>query len=385
MSVERFRQVFGDGGSVFVARAPGRVNLIGEHTDYNGGYVMPMAIDRTVRISFRPTDDDAVDLVSVNYAAHERFELGDLRPRAEAPWLSYPQGVASVLQETGRVVRGFQGVVEGDVPVGAGLSSSAAFEVAAILAFCESSALQIERTEMARICQRAENQFVGLNCGIMDMYVSLMAAQDRAVLIDCTTLTHELEPLDGSRAVVVVCDTRVAHELAASEYNTRRAECESALVKLRQRLPGIETYKDISVQDFRRHHDALQGPEFARARHVVHENQRVLDSVEALRAGDLTRFGGLMDASHESLRGDYAVSCDELDLMVSLAREVDGVLGSRMTGGGFGGCTVSLVVPEAVDRFGQHVASGYEAATGSKPPIYVCRPASGASLDAAQT
>lgn len=383
MPVQRFLDVFGREGRIAVAQAPGRVNLIGEHTDYNGGYVMPMAIDRTIRIGFRPTDRATVDLVSVNYDGREAFDLGDLRKREDATWLNYPQGVASVLQEAGYTLRGFEGVVEGDVPVGAGLSSSAAFEVACMLAFRESSGLSLDRREMARLCQRAENQFVGLNCGIMDMYVSLFAERDRAVLIDCTTLSHDLEPLDSAAAAIIVCDTRVQHELAQSEYNTRRAECESAFAKLRQRMPDIHTYKDVSPEAFGAHVDVLSGAELARARHVVGENQRVLDAVDALRADDLDRFGALMDASHESLRTDYAVSCDELDLLVSLAREVEGVYGSRMTGGGFGGCTVSLVRPEAVARFRQHVGQGYLAKTGKEPPIHVCEPAHGASVRAA--
>jgi galactokinase len=385
MPVKRFVETFGPGDAVFLASAPGRVNLIGEHTDYNGGYVLPMAIDRTIRLAFRPWDRPVVELASVNYGGRESFRLDGLRKRGDAKWLNYPQGVALVLQEAGHRLRGFQGVVEGDVPVGAGLSSSAAFEVACILAFSAASGLDIDRREMARLCQAAENRFVGVRCGIMDMYVSLFAERNHAVFIDCTTMTHEQEPLDGSAAAVVVCDTGVAHELAQSEYNTRRGECESALAKLRTRLPDARTYKDIGPASFRRHADVLTGAELARARHVVSENQRVLDSVEALRRGDLARFGELMNASHESLRGDYAVSCAELDLMVSLAREVKGCLGSRMTGGGFGGCTVSLVAPDAVEEFRRRVADGYAAALGRRPPVHVCHPAGGARVECAET
>ena len=380
MPVDRFHEIFGREGSVFLAQAPGRVNLIGEHTDYNGGYVLPIAIDRSVRIAFRPTRSLRVEIVSLNYGGRETFDLNALARRDEPGWINYPMGVANALREAGHEVSGFEGVVQGDVPVGAGLSSSAAFEVAAILAFCSVSGVDLDRCEMARLCQRAEHTFAGVKCGIMDMYVSLYAEKDRAVLIDCARLTHELEPLDGSRAAIVVCDTRVKHELAQSEYNTRRSECESAFAKLRQRIPAAETYKDISLHQFNENSGVLSGKELMRARHVVTENQRVLDSVAALRAGDLAAFGRLMNASHDSLRCDYEVSCDELDLMVDLARKVEGVLGSRMTGGGFGGCAVSLVLPEAVDDFVRAVTSGYEAKTRIEPRVWVCEPAAGASV-----
>ncbi|HRU05729.1 MAG TPA: galactokinase, partial [Candidatus Brocadiia bacterium] len=364
MAIQRFIETYGREGEILEARAPGRVNLIGEHTDYNGGYVLPMAIDRSVRIIFRPNGKPVVDLTSVNYGGRQTFDLRALAKREDVSWINYPQGVAFAMQEAGYTLSGFDGIVEGDVPAGAGLSSSAAFEVACALAFCRSSGLDISRRELAQICQRAEHTFAGVKCGIMDMYVSLFAEKDRAVLIDCTTLTHELEPLDGSKAVIIVCDTGVKHELAQSAYNARRAECESALAKLKARLPGVKTYKDISPSDFAAHAGCLEGEELARARHVVSENQRVLDSVRALRAGDLETFGRLMNASHESLSNDYAVSCAELDILASVARKAEGCLGSRMTGGGFGGCTVSLALPKAATSLAGHIIRGYRAATG---------------------
>ena len=380
MPLERFYKVYGREGPVFVSRGPGRVNLIGEHTDYNGGYVMPMAIDRSIRIAFRPTCGSTVDVTSVDYAGRETFDLLALEKRPDCSWINYPQGIAHVLREAGYEISGFEAVVAGDVPTGAGLSSSAAFEVALILAFRQVGGLSIDRAEMARLCQRAEHTFAGVNCGIMDMYVSLFAERDRAVFIDCTTITHELEPLDSSRASVVVSDTGVKHQLAQSEYNTRRAECESAFAKLKDRLPNVATYKDICVEDFEANADVLAGNELKRATHVVYENQRVLDSVRALRAGDLEAFGKLMNASHDSLREDFQVSCAELDLLVSLARGADGVYGSRMTGGGFGGCTVSLARPDAVDAFTDRVSKGYEAEIDREPRIYVFEPAEGAGV-----
>ena len=375
-----FGEAFGSGGSAALVRAPGRVNLIGEHTDYNGGYVLPMAIDRAIRIALRPTGGAVVDLVSRDFDGRVAFDLGALAFDRNCHWANYPQGVAWVLQDAGHELSGFQGVVAGDVPIGAGLSSSAAFEVAAALAFAHASGLAIAPAELARLCQRAENEFVGVRCGIMDQFVSLHAQEDHAIFLDCTTLEHEVVPLDSSRAQVVVADTGVHHSLAASEYNRRRAECEEAFDLLREDLPDAETYRDISVEQFAALADKLPEVIRRRARHVIHENQRVLDSMAALREGDLGAFGALMNASHESLRDDYEVSCEELDIMVALALEADGVFGSRMTGGGFGGCTVALVANDAVPAFCDALSARYKERTGREPAVYVCRPAAGAGV-----
>jgi len=373
-----FAQAFGP-GQVSVAEAPGRVNLIGEHTDYNGGYVLPIAIDRAIRIACRKTPGRTVDLVSLDFDGRAHFDLSAIAFHKDVHWLNYPQGVARMLLDEGYALSGFQGVIQGDVPVGAGLSSSAAFEVASALAFCLVSDVEIEPRSMAQLCQRAENEFVGVRCGIMDQFVCLFGRKDRAVLLDCTTLEHRLVPLDGRQAKIVVCDTGVRHSLASTEYNKRRGECERAFEILSTRMPGINTYKDVTPASLEKHADALDRALLMRARHVVMEDQRVLDSVAALGRGDLGEFGRLLDASHDSLRDDYQVSCPELDLMVDLAREVEGTYGSRMTGGGFGGCTVSLVVPHRVDAFREHVAAAYRKQTGVAPAIYVSEAAPGAT------
>lgn len=370
-------------GPVSVARAPGRVNLIGEHTDYTGGFVLPMAIDSEIRLAFRPTDDRRVEMVSLDFNGRAAFDLSDIAPGRETGWIKYPMGVAWVLQKEGYALRGMRAAVKGTVPIGAGLSSSAAFEVAAALAFCAAAGLRISREKLARICQRAENEFVGMNCGIMDQYASLLGRRGGALFLNCATLHTDVVPLDDAQARVVVADTRVKRQLVDSAYNERRASCERAFAILQRHLPEVRGYPDITVAMLNTYAHDLPDPLLKRARHVVTENGRVAHAVKVLRKGDLISFGALMDASHESLKNDFEVSCKELDLMVLLARGVSGVYGSRMTGAGFGGCTVSLVRPDAVDRFIPAVAAAYRDQTGIEPGLYVFRPSEGASVEGA--
>ena len=377
--VSVFETHFDTADGAWLVRAPGRVNLIGEHTDYNDGFVLPIAIDREICIVCRPNGSREVRLHSLDFDEDAAFGLDSLRFDEDKRWTNYVQGVASVLQNEGMSLIGFDGVVAGDVPIGAGLSSSAAFEVATAMAFEALCGLEIERSRMARLCQRAENEFVGVNCGIMDQYVSLFAQAGHAVLIDCRSLEHEIIPVGQGEARIVVCDTGVKHELASSEYNTRRKECETAARILGEQIEGLRALRDVSLSDFEAHADQLPEVVRKRARHVIAENQRTLDSVEALRRDDLAAFGQLMIRSHESLRDDYEVSCEELDLMVELALKAPGVFGARMTGGGFGGCTVNLVKAEAVDTFAKTVRESYSRDTGHDPEVYVCEPGPGAS------
>lgn len=379
MPSEKLQQTFGV-GPVFVARAPGRVNLIGDHTDYNGGYVLPAAIDAEIRIAFRPADDRRVDLLSLDYNDRQAFDLDRIEP-GETSWIKYVKGVAFVLKEQGYALRGLKGVIRGTVPQGAGLSSSAAFEVAAAMAFSSASGLKIHREKLAHICQRAENEYVGMRCGIMDQFASLMGRQGRALLLDCSTLEHELVPLDESKASIVVCDSMVSRTLTTSPYNERRRDCELAFKLIKQHAPEIRTYRDISLAMYKAFAHDLPEPARRRARHVVTENERVKQAAKCLAAGDYVSVGALMDASHESLRTDFEVSCEELDLLVSLARETPGVFGSRMTGAGFGGCTVSLTPPEHVKEFKDIVTAGYLRETGKIPNIYVFSPSDGASVE----
>jgi len=288
---------------------------------------------------------------------------------------------AFVMQQAGYELNGFNGVVAGDVPIGSGLSSSAAFEVASALAFSAVSGIKIDPVEMARLCQKAENEFVGMKCGIMDQYVSIFAQEDCALLIDCLTLEHKAVALPHERASVLVCDTGVKHELVATEYNARRAECEKAVALIASKETGVKTFRDITLKHLEKYAAILGDTLLRRARHVVTENQRVMDSVAALGRGDIEHFGKLINASHESLRDDFEVSCAELDTMVELARKEKGTLGARMVGGGFGGCTVNLVEPDEVERVRSAVAAGYKRATGKDPATYVFRAAQGARIE----
>jgi galactokinase len=377
----KFEGSFGTRGGLRCARAPGRVNLIGEHTDYSGGFVMPLAIDREAVVLFRSAEDGPVRLWSENYGEWDEFDLDRVERNAAQPWSNYLRSVAFMLQEAGHVLRPIEGIVWGDVPIGAGLGSSAALEVAAALAFCAAAGSQPAPRELALICQRAENRFVGVNCGIMDQFVSVHAQRDRALLLDCRSLEHELLPLDTGAVRILVCNTMVRHALGSSAYNERRASCEEAARRLDARVGGTAQLRDVTPELLRRHADALDPVMLKRARHVVGENERTLRAAQALRDGDYEMLGRLMNASHESLRDDFEVSCEELDLLVELAREQPGVLGARMVGAGFGGCTVSLVRAEQADGAARAVREGYRDRTGADPEVYQFRSVAGASVE----
>jgi len=391
----RFAEIFGQADGLRTVRAPGRVNLIGEHTDYNDGFVMPMALARAVRIALVPHREPTVTLWSEQFAERAEFAIGQA-PAADTPhWLQYPMAVAQVLAEEGLSLRGFRGVVDGDVPVGAGLSSSAACEVASALALlvaaapdipsgpaaqaAEAHGLTSER--LALLCQSAEHR-VGVRCGIMDQFISIHGRAGHAIMLDCRDLSFRAVPLPAGEAAVVIIDSGVQRKLTAGAYNERRSQCEDGAARLAQFDPAVESLRDVSLELFEAHADALPPAVRRRCRHVVTENARVLESVEVLEAGDLERFGELLDASHDSLRDDYEVSGPELDLLVRIARGAEGVLGSRLTGAGFGGCTVSLVRPEAVQRLRDAVLARYQAETGCEPRIWVSPAGDGAAVEA---
>ncbi|MFW6045021.1 MAG: galactokinase, partial [Planctomycetota bacterium] len=372
---QKFESIFGMGGPLRCARAPGRVNLIGEHTDYNGGFVLPMAIDRDVRFYFRENPGGKVRVWSEECEQADEFALDAPGYRSDAGWANYIRGVASVFQDAGYELRPVEGFLTGNVPIGSGLSSSAALEVASALALCREAAEgDMEGAELARLCQRAENEFVGVNCGIMDQFVSVHAEEERAVLIDCRSLDYRLLPVDNSRVHIVVCNTMVDHELGSSAYNERRATCEAAARALNQVCEDdVTQLRDVSMRELDSCKHALSDLQYRRARHVVAENERASAAVRALEGGDYPGFGQLMDASHDSLRDDYEVSCDELDCMVTIARRQEGCYGARMTGAGFGGCTVNLVKREAAAAFMRKVEQRYEEETGIGPEIYEFR------------
>jgi galactokinase len=369
-----FEDRFGE-APAFLVRAPGRVNLIGEHTDYNDGFVLPIAIDREIWIALRPRDDARVVVHSLDYREAADFDAAGVEHTGKG-WIEYLKGVAWGLAEAGHAVRGWEGVMGGDVPRGAGLSSSAAVELATERAFAAVGHLPWSPAEMALLAQRVENRWIGVNCGIMDQMVVAAGRAGHALLIDCRTLDTTPAPLPAGAAVVVL-DTATRRGLVDSAYNERRAQCEAAA-----RFFGVRALRDVDVATFEARADGLDPVTRRRARHVVTENDRTLEAARAMRAGDVRRLGELMNASHASLRDDFEVTNDALDTIVALAQARPGCHGARMTGAGFGGCAVALVDAAHVDEFVARVTDGYRSATGRVPHCYVCHAADGASVEA---
>ena len=358
-------------------RAPGRINLIGEHTDYNDGFVMPAALDLSIWAAIAPRSDRRLRIGSLVMDEVVEFDLDDANAQPRGDWTDYVRGVAIFLERAGYELNGADLVLDGNLPIGAGLSASAAFEVSAGFALLTISGAEVDRVELAKICQRAENQFVGVRCGIMDQYISCCAVEGSALLLDCRSLVSRKVTIDPD-ARLVICDTMVRHQLASDEYNSRREDCERAVAVLSTRLDGVSALRDVTFAQLIRHADAMPELIFRRARHVVGEIDRTLRAAAALDAGDLKECGRLMYLSHESLRDDYEVSCAELDLMVDIARSLPGVYGARMMGGGFGGCTINLVEASRAEAFAQAMADRYRTATGVTPPILTCVPGPGA-------
>ena len=358
-------------------RAPGRVNLIGEHTDYNDGFVMPAALDFSTWVRVSPLEQRSLQIFSENFNDEVEVDLDNLNLVARSHWSDYPVGVAVEMQRAGHRLRGARLQIRGEVPIGSGLSSSAAIEVGTACALAANSGLKIDNRELALLCQRAENEFVGARVGIMDQFISLFGQAQKALLLDCRSLEFKLLPLpDNVR--LIICNTMVKHELASSAYNERRAQCEEGVRHLARFFANVRALRDVTLEQLEQHRSGLSEVVYRRCRHVITENARVLAAGDALEQHDLPYFGTLMGESHLSLRDDYEVSSDELDLMVKLAQKVDGVYGSRMTGGGFGGSTVNLVKEEMADEFRTRVAAGYEQVTRLKPEIYICIAANGA-------
>jgi galactokinase len=361
--------------------APGRVNLIGEHTDYNEGYVLPMAVDKGIALAGRKRKDQKVTLYSADYGETEEFALNAIRHDISRPWANYFKGVALLLKQNGIPLGGCEAVIKGDLPQGGGLSSSAALEVASAVFLQKLFGVDLQDLDLVRLAQKAENEFVGVQCGIMDMFASHMGGKDHALFIDCRSLEHDWVPL-GKGLKVVVFNTGVKRELASSDYNERRRQCEEGVRQFARFLPGIHSLRDVSLCDFEKHQAQLEPVVMKRCRHVISENQRVLDTVEALRGGNLERVKALFRESHESLRDDYEVSCHELDTLVELGQEHPLQKGSRMTGAGFGGCTVHLVPAgdQVIENFVSFVAEGYQRRIGRKPEYYVFSASPGAKF-----
>jgi galactokinase len=373
---KRFRAKFGVKAHVY--RAPGRVNLIGEHTDYNDGFVMPAAIGFYCWVAAGARKDRKLVISSEEFPEQTEVELGAEPLRPSRTWSDYAVGVAAQLEKEGFGLSGANLLIHGEVPIGAGLSSSASIEVATAIALAEESGLSIDRTRLARICQKAENEFVGMRCGIMDQFISLRGRANHALMLDCRSLQFEFVPIPESGRLVI-CNTGVKHKLAGGEYNRRREECEEAVRSLAKALPNIQALRDVNREQLEQHRGVLSEIAYKRALHIVTENERVLNGKEALRNGDLRQFGEYMAESHASLRDLFEVSCAELDFMVELANLEPGVYGARMTGGGFGGATINLVDAGCAARFAENVAKAYQEKTGIACATYVCMPADGAS------
>ncbi|HNO93822.1 MAG TPA: galactokinase [Anaerolineales bacterium] len=357
-----------------IVRAPGRVNLIGEHTDYNDGFVLPMAIDREVMIALRPREDETVRLFSLDLETESAFELSSLT--REGDWIEYPKGIAYELLKAGFNLKGFDAIMTGDVPRGAGLSSSAAVELAVARAFSAVSGFEWNAPAMAKLAQKAENEWVGVNCGIMDQMASAACKENYALFLDCRSLEIQHAPLPKGVSVVIL-DTSTRRGLVDSAYNERRSQCEEAA-----RWFGVKALRDVKVEELQKWKvgSELSEVAFRRARHIVTENERVLEAIDVMRKGNVKRLGELFNASHDSLRDDFEVTNDALNIVVECAREQSSCYGARMTGAGFGGCAVALVAEEKTTEFVKAVSAAYKQRSSLEASIYVCKASEGASI-----
>jgi galactokinase len=372
----RFAQRFGRPPTVW-SRAPGRVDLMGSHTDYNLGYVLTQAIDRDTWIAARPRRDDKVAIESLNLAGRGEFDLARIERDAAFPWTNYVRGVAAVLQEEGHTLRGFEGLIHSTIPFGSGLSSSAALEVATAVLFDTLGELHLDPVQMALLCQRAENEFVGMNCGILDQYSSTMGKAGSVLLLDCRDLSSQTKPVvDGIQ--VVICDTRTNRELTGSEYAQRRAQCEEGTCILAGFYPGVQALRDVSLEQLTAHQSDLSDVVYRRCRFVIEENQRVLDMADALASGDFAGIGNLAAESYTGARDLYEISCSEMEMMMAAMQSGPGVIGARQAGAGFGGCMVAFVEESKVGAFAWHVEARYRDASGIEPQVYPVQAAAGA-------
>ena len=381
--VRTFRERFQTDAEPEIYRAPGRVNLIGEHTDYNLGYVFPIALEMACYAAIAPRTDGQLRIVSEDFPSemttHIPSTLGRLTPQQD--WTDYVIGVAQELLKEDIQIEGADLLIKSDVPIGSGLSSSAALEVATAVALLRSQAL--DRLEIAKLAQRAESQFVGMPCGIMDQYAAVFGKEHAAIQIDCRSFTHEYVSL-SENVVIVAVNSMVKHELGTSAYRERVAECRAAVEAIQKIDPKVDSLRDVSPEFFVEVQEAIPPLPRQRARHVVYEDARVLEFAKAARAHDLAEMGKLFVASHRSMQYDYEISCEEIDFLVDTAIGLPGVYGARMTGGGFGGCTVNLLAPGSVAEFASRLTAAYEERYSRRPVFYDCKPADGAGRVAAK-
>lgn len=360
-----------------VFRAPGRVNLIGEHTDYNEGFVLPMAIDRETVVAIAKRSDRIVRIWSLNLDETVELDLDRLGSGGRGNWIDYVEGIAAALAQEVRL-SGADIALASDVGIGSGLSSSAALEISLATALTAIAGVRVSKLSLALAGQTAEHVHAGIKCGIMDQFTAAHATRNHAILLDCRSLEGRHIPIRMDDFRVVVCDSRVRHALASSEYNQRRRDCHEGVERLKSAVPRIRALRDVTFDQLRMHGSLLPETVFRRCRHVITENKRTLSAAEALQAGDVVQMGRLMSLSHQSLRDDYEVSCTELDLLVACAEAQPGVAGARMTGGGFGGCAIALVQEQHIDAFRTNVSAEYRRQTGIDPEIFVVSPCDGA-------
>lgn len=381
--IEKFQEIYGNGGEIQAYFAPGRVNLIGEHTDYNGGHVFPCALTIGTYAIVRKRTDEKLRFYSMNFEKLGVIEssLSDLTPSSKAGWTNYPKGVMWAFEGRGyKLPAGLDILIYGNIPNGSGLSSSASLEVLTGVMLKDLFGFDVSMVDIALIGQYSENNFNGCNCGIMDQFASAMGKKDNAIFLDTNTLNYEYAPVVLEDAKIVIINSKVKHSLVDSAYNDRRNECETALKELQEAI-DIKTLGDLSEEQFEANKDVIKCPiRQKRAKHAVYENQRTIKAVEALKANDIETFGKLMNASHVSLRDDYEVSCEEIDVLVDLAWAAEGVIGSRITGGGFGGCTVSIVKNDAVDKFIESIGKQYKEKVGHSAEFYVVDIGDGAGV-----
>ncbi|MCE5199354.1 MAG: galactokinase [Armatimonadota bacterium] len=374
-----FKKLFGTNPDTIV-KGPGRVDLLGHHTDYNDGFVLPVAVDRDVIAAGSLRDDNKVVVNSLNFRTTSEFALDSIERDEVNTWSNYVRGMLKFLMESGIELRGANIALHGNVPIGSGMSSSAAIEMATGCLFQTLLGFEMSGSDMALTGQKAENKFVGVNTGIMDQFISRLGKKDHVLYIDCRTLDYSLFPLDTSAVKIVVCDTSKRRGLVDSEYDLRRSQCEEGVRLFAQWLPNVKALRDINPADFEAHKGKLPDVVRKRAEHVIYENERVLASRDVLTSGNFAKFAHMMDASHNSARDLYETSCFELDAMAEVCRKAPGSLCARLAGAGFGGCSVSLVKAESVERFIEVVSVEYESRTNLKPSLYVCTAEDGASV-----
>lgn len=365
-----FASMFGDSDGVAVAMAPGRVNLIGEYTDFNEGFVFPMTVDRGVYVAIRERSDRQVRVASVRFDELVEYELSEFEAPTPGSWSSYVLGLVEELRRRGLLTSGFEALVDGNLNLGAGLSSSAALELATGVALQQVFEFEMNRVDLVKLCQYVEHSYAHVMCGIMDQFACGIGSSGHALLLDCRSLEYENIPVKLDDYRVVIISSEVRRSLTSSAYNARRAECQAGVEHFARYGKAVRALRDVDAELFEAHNDELTCVVRQRCRHVISENQRTLDGAAALKTGNFVRFGEIMSASHRSLRDDFEVSCPELDLLVQLAIDTEGVLGSRMTGAGFGGCTVSIVHRDAVSQLVENLAE-YARRFNLEPGVFV--------------